>query len=150
MSSEPGRRARARRRTVIGSGLAAIGSATIPITAEPASAEPEEAATDEITAAWTDPPNGYPEWNNNIGIFQVGSEPAHATFMPYADLQQALKADRTDSPYRLGLDGDWRFQHAGRPADRDLGFWRTDVDDSDWDTMPVPANWQPAGYDFPI
>jgi beta-galactosidase len=155
MSTEPGRRARARRRTVIGSGLAAIGSASLPIAAEPAAAQEEtglqETSTDEINAAaWTDPPNGYPEWNNNIGIFQVGAEPAHATFMPYADLAQALKADRTASPYRLGLNGDWRFQHADRPADRDLDFYRTDLDDSGWDTMPVPANWQPEGYDFPI
>jgi beta-galactosidase len=115
-------------------------------------AEPESAApaSEQVAAAWTDPPNGYPEWNNNIGIFEVGSEPPHATFMPYADLQQALNADRTVSPYRLDLNGDWRFQHAQRPADRDTGFWRTDRDDSAWDTMPVPSNWQLQGYDFPI
>ncbi|MQM27360.1 glycoside hydrolase family 2 TIM barrel-domain containing protein [Glycomyces albidus] len=146
----PFRNPKARRRTVIGSGLAALGSASIPLAAAPANAEPEEVTGEDAAAAWTDPPNGYPEWNNNIGIFQVGSEPAHATFTPYADLQQALKADRTDSPYRLGLDGDWRFQHAERPADRDTDFWRTDRDDSEWDTMPVPSNWQLAGYDFPI
>ncbi|THV42232.1 glycoside hydrolase family 2 TIM barrel-domain containing protein [Glycomyces buryatensis] len=151
MSNEPVRHARARRRTILGSGLAAFGSASIPVAAESAAAGPEEAAdVENVTAAWTDPPNGYPEWNNNIGIFEVGSQPAHATFMPYADLQQALKADRTDSPYRLDLNGDWRFQHADRPADRDTDFWRTDRDDGDWDTMPVPSNWQPAGYDFPI
>jgi beta-galactosidase len=149
MSDEPVQRARARRRTLLGGGIAALGSASIPVAAQPAAAQ-EDTAADDVTAAWTDPPNGYPEWNNNIGIFQVGSEPAHATFMPYADLQQALRADRTDSPYRLGLDGDWRFQHADRPADRDTEFWRTDRDDSDWDTMPVPSNWQLAGYDFPI
>ncbi|WP_205325455.1 glycoside hydrolase family 2 TIM barrel-domain containing protein [Glycomyces sp. YM15] len=148
MSEEPAKHSRARRRTLLGSGLAALGSASIPMAADPATAQDE--VPDGITAAWTDPPNGYPEWNNNIGVFQVGSEPAHATFMPYADLRQALNADRTDSPHRLGLDGDWRFQHADRPADRDPDFWRTDRDDSGWDTMTVPANWQLPGYDFPI
>jgi beta-galactosidase len=101
-------------------------------------------------AAQADPPNGFPEWNNNIGFFEVGAEPPHATFMPYADLQQALDADRTASPYRLDLDGTWRFQHVVRPADRDADFWRTDLDDGSWDTIPVPANWQLHGYDFPI
>ncbi|WP_199044617.1 glycoside hydrolase family 2 TIM barrel-domain containing protein, partial [Glycomyces salinus] len=153
MSNEPHGRAGARRRTILGGGLAAVGSASIPLTAESAAAEPEEASalgTEDVSVSWTDPPNGYPEWNNNIGIFEVGSEPAHATFMPYADLQQALAADRTDSPYRLDLDGDWRFQHAERPADRDTEFWRTDRDDGSWDTVPVPSNWQLAGYDHPI
>ncbi|MEU5155674.1 glycoside hydrolase family 2 TIM barrel-domain containing protein [Glycomyces sp. NPDC021274] len=149
MSEEPVKRVRTRRRTLLGGGIAAFGSASIPMAAKPAAAQ-EDTVADEVTAAWTDPPNGHPEWNNNIGIFQVGSEPAHATFMPYADLQQALNADRTVSPHRLGLDGDWRFQHADRPADRDTEFWRTDRDDSDWDTMPVPSNWQLPGYDFPI
>ncbi|GIF78518.1 hypothetical protein Asi02nite_80360 [Asanoa siamensis] len=101
-------------------------------------------------AAWADPPNGYPEWNNNIGIFQVNAQPPHATLMPYGDPQQALNADRTNSPFRLSLDGTWRFQHVTRPADRDPNFHRTDVDDSGWRTIPVPANWQQHGYDFPI
>lgn len=99
---------------------------------------------------WTDPPNGYPEWNNNIPAFEVNAEPPHATLMPYANLGEALAADRTHSPYRRGLDGEWRFQHADRPADRDAGFYRTDVDDRSWKTIPVPSDWQLHGYDFPI
>ncbi|MFC3491008.1 glycoside hydrolase family 2 TIM barrel-domain containing protein [Glycomyces rhizosphaerae] len=150
MSDQPEHRPRVRRRTVLGGGLAAVGSAAIPVVAASAAAATETAASEAVTAAWTDPPNGYPEWNNNIGIFAVGAQPPHATFMPYADLQQALDADRTTSPYRLDLNGDWRFQHAVRPSDRDTGFYRTDRDDSDWDTMPVPSNWQLEGYDFPI
>ena len=99
---------------------------------------------------WTDPPNGYPEWNNNIPVFQVNAEPPHATLMPYAGLDEALAADRTRSPYRRGLDGDWKFQYADRPADRDTGFYRTDVDDRSWKRMPVPSDWQLHGYDRPI
>jgi beta-galactosidase len=94
--------------------------------------------------------NGYPEWNNNIAVFDVGSEPPHTTLMPYADVRQALAGDRTRSPYRLDLDGEWRFAYADRPEDRDPGFHRTDVDDSSWDTIPVPSCWQLHGYDVPI
>ncbi|BBC34877.1 Beta-galactosidase [Streptomyces graminofaciens] len=93
---------------------------------------------------------GNPEWNGNMALFRVGTEPAHTTLMPYADVRQALKADRTDSPYRLSLDGKWKFAYADRPDDRDPDFYGTDVDDSDWDTIPVPAVWQLHGYDFPI
>ncbi|KUL43952.1 glycoside hydrolase family 2 TIM barrel-domain containing protein [Streptomyces regalis] len=93
---------------------------------------------------------GTPEWNGNISLFEVGAEPAHTTLMPYADVRQALAADRTRSPYRMSLDGRWRFAYADRPDDRDADFYRTDVDDRDWDTIPVPSVWQMHGYDRPI
>ncbi|KUO16119.1 glycoside hydrolase family 2 TIM barrel-domain containing protein [Streptomyces dysideae] len=93
---------------------------------------------------------GSPEWNGNIDIFRLGTEPPHATLMPYADVRQALAADRTRSPYRLSLDGKWKFAYADRPDDRDADFHRTDVDDREWDTIPVPSCWQLHGYDFPI
>ncbi|NUS12159.1 MAG: beta-galactosidase, partial [Streptomyces sp.] len=91
-----------------------------------------------------------PEWNGRIDVFRLGTEPPHGTLMPYASLGQALAADRTDSPYRLSLDGKWKFAYAERPGDRDADFFATDVDDSDWDTLPVPSVWQKHGYDRPI
>src|SRR4051794_254969 len=126
-----------RRRTILGGGLAALGTAALPgaIASGAPGAAPDAApgvAAPDVAAAWVDPPNGYPEWNNNIGIFEVNSEPPHATSMPYADLAQALDADRTTSPFRLDLTGTWRFKHVAKPADRDLNFHRTDVDDSTW------------------
>ncbi|WP_369174173.1 glycoside hydrolase family 2 TIM barrel-domain containing protein [Streptomyces sp. R28] len=93
---------------------------------------------------------GTPEWNGNISLFEVGAEPPHTTLMPYADVRQALAADRTRSPYRMSLDGRWKFAYADRPDDRDADFYRTDVDDRDWDTIPVPSVWQTHGYDRPI
>ncbi|KQW17189.1 glycoside hydrolase family 2 TIM barrel-domain containing protein [Streptomyces sp. Root369] len=93
---------------------------------------------------------GTPEWNGAIDLFRVGTQPPHTTLMPYANVGQALAADRTRSPYRLSLDGKWKFAYADRPADRDTDFYRTDVDDTDWDTLPVPSVWQVHGYDFPI
>ncbi|MFF5476069.1 glycoside hydrolase family 2 TIM barrel-domain containing protein [Streptomyces sp. NPDC012935] len=93
---------------------------------------------------------GTPEWNGHIDVFRIGTQPPHTTLMPYADVRQALDADRTRSPYRLSLDGKWKFAYADRPDDRDADFHRTDVDDSDWDTIPVPSVWQMHGYDRPI
>ncbi|MFI8192724.1 glycoside hydrolase family 2 TIM barrel-domain containing protein [Streptomyces sp. NPDC085946] len=91
-----------------------------------------------------------PEWNGRISVFRLGAEPPHTTLMPYENVEQALAADRTRSPYRLSLDGTWRFAHAENPGDRDADFHRTDVDDSTWDTIPVPSVWQLHGYDRPI
>ncbi|MGV9276694.1 glycoside hydrolase family 2 TIM barrel-domain containing protein [Streptomyces griseosporeus] len=93
---------------------------------------------------------GQPEWNGQMDLFQVGTEPPHTTLMPYADVAQALAADRTRSPYRLSLDGTWKFAYADRPADRDADFHRTDLDDRGWETIPVPSVWQLHGHDFPI
>ncbi|WP_149829524.1 glycoside hydrolase family 2 TIM barrel-domain containing protein [Streptomyces tailanensis] len=126
------------RRRLLEGGAALLGALALP------GGDAFAATRSETTAAAT------PEWNGQIDLFQVGAEPPHTTLMPYADVRQALKADRTDSPYRLSLDGKWKFAYADRPDDRDEDFYRTDVDDSGWDTIPVPANWQLHGYDFPI
>ncbi|MFM9445971.1 glycoside hydrolase family 2 TIM barrel-domain containing protein [Streptomyces acidiscabies] len=91
-----------------------------------------------------------PEWNGRFDVFRVGTQPPHTTLMPYDGLAPALKADRTRSPYRQSLDGNWKFAYADRPEDRDEDFHRTDLDDRGWDTIPVPSVWQRHGYDFPI
>ncbi|NMC83177.1 MAG: hypothetical protein GYA63_10025, partial [Armatimonadetes bacterium] len=39
----------------------------------------------------------------------INKQPAHATLMPYANLKEALKADRYRSSWRLSLNGSWRF-----------------------------------------
>ena len=93
---------------------------------------------------------GYPEWNNNLHIYELNSEPAHATLMPYHSLEKALKADRNDSAYRVNLDGDWKFKWSSNPDSRQKDFYKTDVRDKKWDTIPVPSSWQLHGYDFPI
>ncbi|MEU6457991.1 glycoside hydrolase family 2 TIM barrel-domain containing protein [Streptomyces sp. NPDC047065] len=94
-------------------------------------------------------PAAPPEWND-FGVFRLGTQPPHTTLMPYEDVEQALAADRTRSPHRLSLDGTWKFAYADRPEDRDTDFHRTDTDDGDWDTIPVPSVWQLHGHDFPI
>ena len=92
----------------------------------------------------------YPEWNNTPEVFAVGDEAPHTTLMPYATVPQALAGDRAGSPFQQSLDGDWKFQWAANPASRQADFFAADVDDSGWDTIPVPSSWQTQGYDFPI
>lgn len=127
------------RRRLLESGAALLGA--VALSAPPGAAH---AAAGRRAAAG--PP---PEWND-FGVFTVGTQPPHTTLMPYADVRQALAGDRTRSPYRLSLDGAWKFALADRPDDRDPDFHRTDTDDSDWDTLPVPSVWQLHGHDVPI
>ncbi|MET9774348.1 glycoside hydrolase family 2 TIM barrel-domain containing protein [Streptomyces sp. NPDC006367] len=126
------------RRRLLEGGAAAFGALALAASPVTAHAAGRRAAADET-----------PEWND-FGVFRLGTEPPHTTLMPYADVRQALAADRTDSPYRLSLDGTWKFAYADRPEDRDADFHRTDLDDGGWGTIPVPSVWQLHGHDFPI
>ncbi|GAA3825716.1 glycoside hydrolase family 2 TIM barrel-domain containing protein [Streptomyces phyllanthi] len=137
----PERTVLSRRRLLEGS-AALLGS--LALTSASGLPSPAHAAEGTGTA------DGQPEWNGDIDLFQVGTQPPHTTLMPYASVEQALDADRTRSPYRIGLDGRWKFAYADRPDARNSDFYRTDLDDSDWDSIPVPSNWQLHGYDFPI
>lgn len=98
---------------------------------------------------YTPPANGYPEWNNNPDLFQIGRMDAHAFFLPYPSAAEALKNDRTATPFVRSLNGDWRFHFAENPDSRPADFYREDFDASGWDTIPVPSHWQLQGYDFP-
>ena len=93
--------------------------------------------------------NATPEWNDP-SVWEWGSEPAHATLVTYDTLEQAVRADRSASPFRVSLDGDWQFRWAPNADSRLPDFAGEDVDDSDWDLIPVPSSWQLHGYDFPI
>ena len=53
----------------------------------------------------------------------------------------------SDAP-RLDLTGVWRFRYATR-ADLPDDLARPDLEDSTWDTIPVPAHWQLHGYGAP-
>jgi len=121
------------RRAFLGGGAAALGAFAIPVIGPPS----PSAGAPLPAAGWTDPVNGFPEWNNNIPVFQVNSEPPHATLMPHQGQGQALAADRTKSPFRQSLDGRWKFRYADRPDDRDPLFYQVGVDDSSWDDIPV-------------
>lgn len=90
-----------------------------------------------------------PEWNNPA-VFEWGGEPAHATLMPYETLAQAVRANRLKSPYRLSLDGDWRFNWSPNPESRLINFSDENFDDSGWSNISVPSSWQLQGHDFPI
>lgn len=97
------------------------------------------------------------EWYDQMEVFQVNRQPAHASFTPYESLQQALEVeqtsldelDETSSPYFQSLNGPWSFYFAPNPTLRlkniagydSRSYWE-DWDTTNWDTIQVPSNIQ--------
>ena len=90
------------------------------------------------------------EWQNPR-IFDVNTEPPHTTLVPFQDQTSASRFAREQSDYFKLLNGSWRFHWAPNPGEVPQGFYQTNYDDSQWEEIPVPANWQLLGkYDRPI
>lgn len=90
-----------------------------------------------------------PEWENPE-IFGINKEPARATFMPYANEQQAIADVYAGSPYFMSLNGTWKFNWHKSPADKPEGFYKAGYDVSKWDNIQVPGNWELQGFGVPI
>ena len=88
-------------------------------------------------------------WENPL----VNSEnrlPARAYSMPLAKAADALTdALEPKTPYRISLNGDWRFRWCGCPAQRTVDFWKPDFDDSAWDVIDVPSCVELRGFGSP-
>ncbi len=98
-----------------------------------------------------------PRWEDET-IFAINRLPGAATMTPYATVAE-MKADEpfftspwlpTASSRVMSLNGPWRFNLVSEPSLRPLDFFETAFDDSAWDTIPVPSNWEMQGYDRPI
>ncbi|MEJ5314888.1 MULTISPECIES: glycoside hydrolase family 2 TIM barrel-domain containing protein [Anaerolinea] len=88
------------------------------------------------------------DWENPA-VQGIHREPMHAAFLPFSDVSDALRNDRERSPYFLLLNGSWKFLFSPTPEQAPPGFEDPAFDDSGWDTIPVPSNWQVLGYGIP-
>ena len=86
-------------------------------------------------------PDELPEVYNweTLEVLGVNREPAHATLMPHASREAALAADPSGSPWRLSLNGTWKFHWVRAPADRPLNFFEEGYDVRGWDDIEVPS-----------
>ncbi len=89
------------------------------------------------------------DWQNPR-VVERNKEPGRAWSLPYPDEARARAAVREANPLYVGLNGRWRFCYVPNPASAPDGFWQPAWDDSSWDTIEVPGNWQLQGYDRPI
>ena len=93
------------------------------------------------------PRNPLPEWQN-ARIFNINKQAGRCSAISYPNRQMALADDRSAS--ELVLDGNWQFKWAPEPAMRTEGFHKPEFDSSEWQTIPVPSNWELKGYGVPI
>ncbi|MGY5354137.1 glycoside hydrolase family 2 TIM barrel-domain containing protein [Wenyingzhuangia sp. IMCC45467] len=89
------------------------------------------------------------EWKNE-GVFRVNKEPAHASFIPYQNIETAKQKDPLKSEFYQLLNGLWKFKWVKNPKEVNKDFIEINYKDKKWDQIPVPANWQMHGYDDPI
>ncbi len=90
-----------------------------------------------------------PEWQNP-DVMEVNREDPHATRFSFDSYSQALQGDKHASSNYLTLNGSWRFHWSDHPDARPVDFYKTTFDDSDWDLIEVPSNWEMKGYGYPI
>ncbi|APQ16749.1 glycoside hydrolase family 2 TIM barrel-domain containing protein [Maribacter hydrothermalis] len=90
-----------------------------------------------------------PEQKNHFNhqIFEENKLSPRATFFGFESKEILQKEN---SSRFFNLNGDWKFNFVKDPKQRPSAFQNKDFDDSNWDTIPVPANWEVEGYDHPI
>ncbi len=102
-----------------------------------------------VSPGQSTPATKVPEWEDPA-VFNIGKEEPYATFVPFPDVDSALRLKRQESPYYLSLNGRWKFYWVPKPADKPKAFWNPGFDDRHWVDFPVPANWELNGYGIPI
>jgi len=94
--------------------------------------------------------HGENDWENT----QVNSSnrmEAATYAMPLASEAAALTHDlEPATPYRMTLNGVWRFKWVGDPARRPAGFHEVGFDDSKWTDIDVPSCVEMRGHGSPI
>lgn len=86
------------------------------------------------------------DWENPQSI-AINTLSGHSPVSSHRSLQEAL-AQTTHQ--MTSLNGEWKFQLADMPENVNPQFMQSDFDDTQWDFIPVPSNWQLQDYDRPI
>jgi len=83
-------------------------------------------------------------------VFKVKKLDPHADFFAFEAKELAVQNALEGSSRYQNLNSEWKFIWVKSPADRPKRFFKTNFDDRDWATIPVPANWEVQGYGYPI
>jgi len=86
----------------------------------------------------------------NPEIFELNQEPGHAPMVPYANIEDAIENDWNKSTGYQSLNGQWKFAWSETPEKAPADFFKTTFDDSKWNNIPVPSNWEMQGYGDPV
>ena len=89
------------------------------------------------------------DWEN-MEVNSRNRMPASSYVLPLADEKDAFDdAIEVKTPYKLSLNGDWKFKWVGDPARRPSDFWNIGFDDSRWGIIDVPSCVEMRGYGVP-
>ena len=101
-------------------------------------------------------------WISNQSKVSDYKEDAHATFIPYASVEQ-LKADALhyEQPWQqpdetkaeyINLNGTWKFKYVAGTSygPSSSEFQAKDYNDNSWDNIRVPLSWEMANYGKPV
>ena len=83
------------------------------------------------------------------GLTHAQQDP-YATMIPCLDVESASQLDKASSKNIMMLNGSWKFYWSADAKERPLDFYLPGYNDSGWDDMDVPSNWQLKGYGTPI
>ncbi|MGE5520180.1 MAG: glycoside hydrolase family 2 TIM barrel-domain containing protein [Candidatus Dadabacteria bacterium] len=89
------------------------------------------------------------DWENP-SLYELNKQKPHATFMLFDKKEDVAKDDYNKSAYYKSLNGTWKFVYVDKYAKRPLDFYKTDLNDSKWNNIPVPSNWEMKGFGIPI
>ena len=81
------------------------------------------------------------DWQNPQ-ILQRGREKERAYYIPFSDIKTALRDRKEESAYYKSLNGLWDFRFYE-------SYFNVPDEITDWDSIPVPSNWQMHGYEKP-
>lgn len=96
------------------------------------------------------PPTTRQNLHSDHTVFELNKLKPHADFFAFEKESLASENNLESSERFQSLDGDWKFHWVRSPKDRIQNFYETNLDDTDWLTIPVPSNWEVEGYGHPI
>ena len=101
----------------------------------------EEKAAEKLVPTFT-------EWHD-LQVNEVNRLKLHTNYFAYENEPLALAGLMDKSANFISLHGAWKFNWVKDADKRPVDFFKTDLDDSAWKTMNIPANWEMNGYGVP-
>ncbi|MGG5328986.1 beta-galactosidase subunit alpha [Enterococcus sp. AZ163] len=83
-------------------------------------------------------------WENHQ-LNHINRLPERAHYYSYFSQEDGQQGYTQARNYQ-SLNGDWRFLFLAAPEYSPVDFYQVDCQEEQWDTIPVPSNWQLQGY----
>ena len=94
----------------------------------------------------------FTEWHD-LQVNEINRLPLHTLHFAYDPNDFAGTGaeylDKKKSMNYLSLEGTWKFNWVANADERPTDFYKTDLDDSKWNSIQMPGNWEMLGYGQP-